>query len=163
MTTEIFPTDQPYVCGFAFGPAAKHVLLMRKKRPYWQMGNYNGIGGKINEGELPLEAMIREAREEVGFGGLPGLLTWDHFLTLRGPRLTKQPAWVVYFFRMFLTNMTDIHDAIRHAGHSKEQVMAFDVENMPSKRLDNLDWIVPLALDEHLVTPIIMDDTVFYG
>lgn len=42
----------------------ENVLLIKKNRPTWQAGNYNGIGGKIEEGETPLVAMIREMKEE---------------------------------------------------------------------------------------------------
>ena len=39
-------------------------LLISKKRPTWQAGMLNGIGGKIEPGENPLQAMIRECKEE---------------------------------------------------------------------------------------------------
>ena len=39
-------------------------LLISKKRPAWQAGMLNGIGGKIEPGENPLQAMIRECKEE---------------------------------------------------------------------------------------------------
>uniref|UniRef100_A0A7V4E4M4 Oxidized purine nucleoside triphosphate hydrolase n=1 Tax=candidate division WOR-3 bacterium TaxID=2052148 RepID=A0A7V4E4M4_UNCW3 len=41
------------------------VLLVYKKRGHGE-GKWNGIGGKIADGENPLECVIREAREEVG-------------------------------------------------------------------------------------------------
>ncbi|MCI8412102.1 MAG: 8-oxo-dGTP diphosphatase [Clostridia bacterium] len=40
------------------------ILLAMKKRGFG-IGKYNGIGGKIEKGETPEEAMIREAQEEV--------------------------------------------------------------------------------------------------
>lgn len=53
-----------YVVGFAHD---KHnILLIRKNRPDWQKGKLNGVGGKIEKGELPTAAMIREFREETG-------------------------------------------------------------------------------------------------
>ena len=65
-----------YVCGFLFtdpDAAQSHllqVLLIRKLRPAWQKGYLNGIGGKIEPGETPLEAMNREFEEEAGISGL---------------------------------------------------------------------------------------------
>ena len=53
-----------YVVGFVFCQEA--VLLIRKARPKWQAGKLNGVGGKIEPGELPLAAMVRECREESG-------------------------------------------------------------------------------------------------
>lgn len=43
------------------------VLLVRKKRPTWQAGRLNLPGGKIEEGETPLQAAIREFKEETGY------------------------------------------------------------------------------------------------
>ena len=48
-----------YVLGFAFNKNFREVLLILKNKPQWQKGLYNGIGGKIEEGELPIEAMVR--------------------------------------------------------------------------------------------------------
>jgi mutator protein MutT len=41
------------------------VLLAMKKRGFGA-GKWNGPGGKLNPGETPLQAMIRETQEEVG-------------------------------------------------------------------------------------------------
>ncbi len=41
-----------------------HILLAMKKRGFGE-GKYNGVGGKIEEGETPEEAMIRETEEEI--------------------------------------------------------------------------------------------------
>ena len=55
-----------YVLGFAFHPA-RGVVLIRKNRPEWQAGKLNGVGGKIERGELPEQAMAREFEEETGY------------------------------------------------------------------------------------------------
>lgn len=60
-----------YVVGFAFDERAEYVLLVHKLKPEWQRGRLNGIGGKIEPGETPLEAMDRECLEETGLR-----LTW---------------------------------------------------------------------------------------
>lgn len=52
-----------YVVGFIFDPQMEHVLLLqRAKAPY--KGLWNGIGGKIEPGESPEHAMVREYEEE---------------------------------------------------------------------------------------------------
>lgn len=68
-----------YVCGFLFDKDDKSVALIRKKDPPWQAGCLNGVGGRIEAGEKPLDAMQREFNEEAGMrlGG------WKHFCTLR--------------------------------------------------------------------------------
>lgn len=56
-----------YVLGFMFNEAESKVILIFKNRPAWQAGKLNGIGGKIEEGETPIQAMNREFAEETGF------------------------------------------------------------------------------------------------
>ena len=55
-----------YVLGFMFSADLERVLLMRKNRPEFQAGQFNGLGGKIEGDETPLNAMIREFEEEAG-------------------------------------------------------------------------------------------------
>lgn len=55
-----------YVLGFAFDLETKRVALIRKKRPDWQAGKWNGIGGHREGAEQPVEAMVREFEEETG-------------------------------------------------------------------------------------------------
>jgi 8-oxo-dGTP diphosphatase len=55
-----------YVVGFLFSPNLAEVVLVLKNRPDWQAGLLNGIGGKIEDGESPHNAMSREFVEETG-------------------------------------------------------------------------------------------------
>lgn len=56
-----------YTVSFIFTPDLDSVWLIEKKKPEWQKGCYNGIGGKIEKGENTLEAAKREIFEESGF------------------------------------------------------------------------------------------------
>lgn len=56
--------NEIYVVGFITDD--NRVLLINKNRPKWQEGLFNGIGGKVEGNESPLEAMIRETKEETG-------------------------------------------------------------------------------------------------
>lgn len=56
---------QLYVLGFAFTTDGR-VALIQKKRPAWQAGRLNGIGGKVEGTEHSAAAMVRECREETG-------------------------------------------------------------------------------------------------
>ncbi len=55
-----------YVLGFAFSPTGDRVVLIEKKRPDWQLGKLNGVGGRVENGEKPVDAMVREFKEETG-------------------------------------------------------------------------------------------------
>lgn len=46
--------------------SSTNVVLIEKTKPEWQKGKYNFVGGKIEEGESPVECMVREFFEETG-------------------------------------------------------------------------------------------------
>lgn len=56
-----------YVLGLAFSEDKEEILLIKKEKPKWQRGLYNGIGGKIERyDDNPIDAMVREFKEECG-------------------------------------------------------------------------------------------------
>lgn len=60
-----------YVLGFLFDREGELVWLIKKSRgPANLIGKYNGIGGKVESGETPEEAMHREGKEEAGVDAL---------------------------------------------------------------------------------------------
>lgn len=73
-----------YCLGFLFDPKLEQVVLIVKDHPEWQAGLLNGVGGKIADGESPLDAMVREFEEEAG-PRVPGD-EWTWFATLRDDR-----------------------------------------------------------------------------
>ena len=126
---------QGYACGFLFSPDRTRVLLIRKRRPAWQAGRLNGVGGKVEPGETPAAAMRREFREEAALD----LAGWHEVLRLSGP------DWRGHFFRAF----GDV-DAARAV--TDEQLEIHAVEGLPHDVIPNLRWMIPLLLDDDPVT-----------
>ncbi|MDB5297315.1 MAG: hydrolase [Phycisphaerales bacterium] len=122
---------QTYACGFLFSPDRSRVLLIRKRRPAWQAGKLNGVGGKIEPGEAPADAMRREFREEAGLD----LPDWDPVVRLAGP------DWAGTFYRAF----GDV-DAAR--AMTDEELEVHPAAALPPDVIPNLRWLIPLLLDE---------------
>ena len=124
-----------YVCGFAFD-AVDHpfnrVLLIHKKRPDFQAGLLNGIGGKIKPGESAAQAMIREFEQETGMM----LENWIYFCKLR-----VIDEWTVHFF----FTQANINAA---ATKTDEEIEACYVTSILNRwdMMPDLRWLVPMAL-----------------
>jgi 8-oxo-dGTP diphosphatase len=129
-----------YVAGFLIAPDDDRVLLIRKTHPEWQAGKLNGIGGKIDPGESPLEAMVREFKEEAGLV----ITGWQHFLTLNA-----NPNGRVYFFRCFAPfgvlckAKTQTDEWVGHWSIG-DATLPYRFDMIP-----NLRWILPLAAHQH--------------
>lgn len=126
-----------YVAGFMFsdkktlGGVGEEVALILKKRPHWQAGKLNGIGGHIEPGESPLSAIVREFEEETGFTTSP--TQWWPFAVLSGE------DWDVHFFSTqgplgeLRTTTDEIVTVVpwRHVD--------------PTVVIPNLSWLLPMA------------------
>lgn len=55
--------NKKYVVGLVFDNK-KRVMLIKKNRPDWQKGYFNGVGGEIKQNEKPINAIKRECKEE---------------------------------------------------------------------------------------------------
>jgi 8-oxo-dGTP diphosphatase len=64
---------------FCLVKRGNEILLLNREKPYW-MGCWNGIGGKLEQGEEPRESVMREIFEETGISdyrlAFKGLVTW---------------------------------------------------------------------------------------
>lgn len=119
-----------YVVGFLFANDGKCVLLIEKNKPEWQKGKFNGVGGKIEEGETPLQAMVREFEEEAGVK----LETWEKYATI------SNETWELHVFRAF----DDF--AMRYAKSMTEEKLAIQWVDNLKNTIENLKWLIPLGL-----------------
>lgn len=118
-----------YVAGFMFNGYA--VALVKKNRPTWQAGKYNGIGGHVEEGEMPSLAMMREFQEETGYASKLG--DWAKFAVLEGY------DWKVHFYQM----EGDVHSLL---SMTDEEIVVVNINDITVENsIPNLSWLIPMA------------------
>ncbi len=120
-----------YVLGFAFDDAGENVVLIKKTKPAWQAGKYNGVGGKIEGSEGAVEAMIREFFEEAGFMTLCD--NWTYFAEMRGPE------WECDCFHLF-----NNHVYRNVTSQTEEKICTFSVQTLP-ETISNVPWLIAAA------------------
>lgn len=120
-----------YCLGFAFDNSLQYVVLIKKQRPEWQKGLLNGVGGKVEEGEEPYDAMTREFDEETGLY----YDNWRPFGHLKGT------DWIIHLYTSTLTNpqLADID-----CNKTDENIIIENVNNL-FYAVPNLRWLVPMA------------------
>lgn len=55
-----------YSMALVFSEDRENVLLIEKNRPEFLRGKWTGVGGHVEPGETPLDAVAREVEEETG-------------------------------------------------------------------------------------------------
>jgi 8-oxo-dGTP diphosphatase len=127
-----------YVVGFMMDPTLSRVVLIRKNRPAAQVGKLNGVGGKVEQGETPLDAMSREFREETGME----TTGWKLFAVYNGGDLGV-PGSLFDIYIYWLTG--DVNQA---KTVTDEVVHVIDIESLTTRtdKMSNLAWLVQMAL-----------------
>ncbi|MEO6210867.1 MAG: NUDIX domain-containing protein [Gemmatimonadaceae bacterium] len=121
-----------------FTDDGSRVVLMRRTRPAWQAGRVNALGGSIMEGESAVSAARREVREECGVD----VAEWSELL-----------VWDDAEYRMHVLSAVSARAAEARTLEDQEIFLA-DVRVLPENVIDNLRWLVPLALDRDVAVPI---------
>lgn len=129
---------QEYVVGFLFDDRGSHLaLLLKQKGPSHVVGKWNAPGGKIEQGEHPHDAIIREFEEETGVRRHP----WMKFLTLDGNN--GADYWRVYFYSLFDTTALSSVKTME-----EEEIRVFYVPLLHNTGIvENLKWAIPMALE----------------
>jgi 8-oxo-dGTP diphosphatase len=131
-----------YVAGFLFSNCRKYVVLILKAKPAWQAGRLNAVGGKIEPGETPPEAMEREFREETSV--IIPAASWNEFAYLKGHQ------WECNFYYAF----GDVFSCkTQHLPDDKhiEFVKIININNAKllteKEAISNVPWLLGLALN----------------
>jgi len=132
-----------YVVGFAFDHDFSHVLLIWKNRPLWQAGKLNGIGGKIEPGELPLNAMIREFAEETGIMETQWKIVGRRF---RAAIEDNQPGSYEMYMYAAQIDLDLLQSAVNPEGDEEVTCQAIDMENIRQMGVPGLPWCIDGAL-----------------
>ncbi len=126
-----------YTVGFIFDRTCQYVLLVHKRKPRWQQGKLNGVGGKVKRNETLIQCISRETREECCLSIKPS--AWKRVGTIQHRRSSNDVGTVAVFAARFLG---DRHKA-RRGDH--EEVMWCLVDALPSNALSGVRWLVLLA------------------
>jgi 8-oxo-dGTP diphosphatase len=126
-----------YVLGFMIRGDGSSVVLIRKNKPQWQAGLLNGVGGKIEPGETPHAAMIREFREETGVD--TSGCEWRQYCELAGG------DFEVYCFAARDTRAWEAATSVE----AERIIKARPDELSRMACVSNLHWLIALALDEN--------------
>lgn len=126
-----------YVLGFMFSRDCKNVALIQKIKPEWQAGKLNGIGGKCEDSEPPLDAMMREFEEETGVPTMPS--QWSAVA-----QAVARPEVVVYVYAQATDRIIQVQT--RTEERTEERIGIFPANAIPVlKIIPNLLWLVPLC------------------
>lgn len=130
-----------YCVGFAF--FGKYVLLVSKLKPIWQRGLLNGVGGEIEAKETPVQAMVREFREEVQLDTAER--DWRELCVESGPGYELH-AFAIDFPRHVRDGVSPVNDV----GESLVMEDWRHVERLQA--VINLPWMLALAQDARTMT-----------
>lgn len=112
----------------------KRIALIHKNRPDWEKGLLNGIGGRIEVGETPIEAVAREFEEEAGV--YIRTQYWKQTISM----VSTFTDSIVYIF----TAKTETLDILKTM--TDEEVVIVPLDNLPDNIIPNLQWMIPLSL-----------------
>jgi len=132
-----------YSLGFFFKRSRLHdmftdVCLIQKNKPEWMKGRLNGVGGKLESDELPLQCMIREFEEETGVR----VTNWAMVAVLNamvpGGRKTT-----VFVYKGWT------YDDVGIRSTTDEPVAWYNLNELwHYQTVPNLHWLIPMCLHD---------------
>lgn len=131
-----------YVCGFVVTDNG-YITLIKKNKPEWQKGKYNGLGGKLEAGETLHGAMRREFLEEAG----KDVANWEHRVSLVGKDFT------VNFFIAFDKEPFPLAEC------EEGDIIWANLSTVGSlvNLIPNLKWIIPFCVQKQFLSIEVQD------
>ncbi len=108
---------------------ATKILLIEKNRPDWQKGNFNGIGGKIEENETSLDAMIRETKEETGLS----IYDWRRLSTV-----SFSSGDVLFIYATMITT----EQLNKYKSLTDEKLSLFNLVDLPENLIEDTRYYI---------------------
>ena len=127
-----------YVLGFLFDPGLHNVALIEKQKPAWQKGRFNGVGGKVEEGEALADAMSREFHEETGVLLAPA--AWTQYVKMTGADGRH------FELHIFYAVDASLHDVRTMETERVILTSTKAVVQGEFKTIGNVPWLVAMAL-----------------
>jgi len=141
-----------YVLGFLCDLSTGEVLLIEKKRgPQYVVGRWNGLGGKVNEGEELQDAMSRKFLEEAGV--VTSSREWEPRGLLQVCQESDgKPICDIHVFRCVSSEiMNTVKTTLRERGNpADETIRPIPLAAMPSNVVPNVPWLLAASLDQTL-------------
>lgn len=143
--------NNEYVLGFCFaGPTPDLVVIRKRETAPWNAGLLNGVGGSVEAGEFPEEAMAREFFEETGHRSLPD--EWERFGAFVGLGHKGGHDTYVHLFRTYAPGQIEVRTT------TDEEVFRIGLVGDQHNRLPdglgasgNLAGLIALARDPQVV------------
>lgn len=131
-----------YCAGLLFDNEMSTIVLLEKKHgPVNTIGKLIGVGGKLEPGESPYDAMVREYKEEAA----ATVSDWKKFciLNVRGLELR---AKVHYFYA------TDTLAVSKSHALTDEPIRVLPLSRLKlvTNLMPNLTWMIPWLLDDSI-------------
>jgi 8-oxo-dGTP diphosphatase len=127
-----------YSLGLAVDAEEKDLLVIKKTKPEWQRGKFNGIGGKLEFGETAKQCMVREFEEECGIKSQES--DWEPLIKFVGSD---------YIVHVFVSTKIDIYE---YQTTTEEMVTIFPLAEVlfldyGIPFVPNMRWLVNMILD----------------
>ena len=94
-----------FIYTLAFIKQGNKILMINRNKQPWQ-GMWNGVGGKINQNETPLECVVREIYEETNLKFnkdeviYKGKVTWNNAFYPNGKGIDYNEGLYLYFVNL---------------------------------------------------------------